>query len=122
MGFELLGITSDLGGLLRRCTTQVAPCGPHRFVPCSPTRVRLRCKQGMGIRNFLAWAASQHDDRRPSVDLRRHTSKGSGCGTDYADLSCSKPMPCRKFVSTSAKRVLRDAPLRARSGPVPLLS
>jgi len=54
LGFELLGITSDLEGLLRRCTTQVAPCGPHRFVPRSPSRVRLRCKQGMGLRNFLA--------------------------------------------------------------------
>jgi len=33
VGFELLGITSDLEGLLRRCTTQVAPCGPAQVRP-----------------------------------------------------------------------------------------
>jgi hypothetical protein len=33
LGFELLGITSDLEGLLRRCTTQVAPCGPTQVRP-----------------------------------------------------------------------------------------
>ena len=55
LGFELLGITSDLEGLLRRCTTQVAPCGPAQVRPRSPSRVRLRCKQGMGPRNFLAF-------------------------------------------------------------------
>jgi len=33
LGFELLGITSDLEGLLRRCTTQVAPYGPAQVVP-----------------------------------------------------------------------------------------
>jgi hypothetical protein len=43
----------------------------------------------------LRVAASQHDDRRPSVDLRRHTSKGSGCRMDYADHSCSQPLPCK---------------------------
>jgi len=33
--------------LLRLCTTQIAPCGPAQVRPRSPSRVRVRCKQGM---------------------------------------------------------------------------
>jgi hypothetical protein len=48
VGFELLGITSDIEGLFRRCTTQVAPCGPARVRPplSSKSQAEMQARDG----------------------------------------------------------------------------
>ena len=94
---------------------------PHRSSPLSiKSQAEMQARDGP-LQLPCVWrpANTMTEDRQ--VDLRRHTSKGFGCGTDYADLSCSKPLPCRgvrvHIGITSRSAVLRDAPLRAGSGP-----
>ena len=101
LGFELLGITSDLEGILRRCTTQVVPCGPAQVRPGSPSRVRLRCK-GVPSQLPCVWRpANTMTEDRQSTSGGTHR-RGPAMARIMPSSRARNPCPAGKFVSTSA--------------------
>ena len=95
MGFELLGITSDLEGLFRRCTTQVAPCGPAQVRPplSSKSQAEMQARDGPSQLPCVWRPANTMTEDRQSTSGGTHR-RGPAVAR-IMPTSCSKPLPCR---------------------------